>query len=202
MGLSSLRLRPRLVAALGAGPFQGVYSLVALLFFVPLVWTYFAHKHAGALLWSIPLGTGLRWPLYIGMGVAFVLVVAGLLQPSPAAIGSRTTEPRGVHRITRHPVFMGTGLFGLLHLAPNGFSADVAFFGGFPLFALLGCWHQDRRKLAEGGETFRSFYAQTPFLPFTGRDTLRGLRELSPLALALGIALTVALRVWHRQLFG
>jgi hypothetical protein len=125
MGLSSGRLRPRLVGALGASLFQGLYSLVAFAFFVPLVWVYFAGKHAGPLLWSVPLGPGLRWTLYAAMGVAFVLVVAGFLQPSPAAIGSKTTQPGGVHLLTRHPVFMGTGLFGLLHLVPNGFASRL-----------------------------------------------------------------------------
>lgn len=202
MALSSLRLRPKLVAALGPGPFQGLYSLLAFAFFVPLCWVYLENRHEGAWLWSVALGPALRWALYLAMGVAFVLIVAGALQPSPAAVGSKTTGVRGVHRITRHPVFMGLALFGLLHLVPNGFASDVAFFGGFPLFTLLGCWHQDRRKLAEGSETFRSFHAQTPFLPFTGRDTLQGLRELSPAALGIGAALSVLLRLAHPWLFG
>lgn len=201
MALSSVRLRPRLVAALGERAFQGVYSLVALAIFVPLVWFYFAHKHAGGLLWVIPVSDVLRWVLYIGNGLAFILVVGGLVTPSPAVMGITRSEPRGVHFLTRHALFMGIGIWALLHLISNGYAADVAFFAGFPVFVLLGSWHQDRRKLATQAE-FRGFYDQTPFVPFTGRQTLRGLRELSPLAWVIGVGLTVLLRVYHGPLFG
>jgi len=201
VGFSSRPLRSRLCAALGAAGFQGLYSLVALATFVPLVWFYFQHKHAGPLLWQLPLGALGRGALYVGMGVAFVLITAGLATPSPAALGSRTTGVRGVHRITRHALLMGLGLFGLLHLVANGFASDVAFFAGFPLFALVGCWHQDQRKLASGDPTFRAFHAQTPFLPFTGSETWRGLRELPPAVVGVGIGVTVLLRWIHPWVF-
>ena len=119
MILSSDPLRRSLVARLGAGPFLGLYSVVALAFFVPLVRTYFAHKHAGPLLWSIPLGTPLRMAIYVAMAVAFVLMVAGLVRPSPADIVPGDPTPHGAQRLTRHPLFMGLGLFGLLHLDPE-----------------------------------------------------------------------------------
>lgn len=201
MALASVRLRPRLVSALGPAGFQGLFSLVALAVFVPLVWFYFGHKHAGPLLWAVPLGPALRWVLYLGIGVALVLAVAALVTPSPAVSPKAPAEPRGVQHLTRHGLFMGFGLWGLLHLVVNGYASDVAFFAGFPLFGLLGCWHQDRRKLATQ-PAFRAFWERTPFLPFTGAHTLRGLRELSPLALALGVGVTVLLRWYHGTLFG
>lgn len=202
MGMSSVRFRPRLVAALGAAGFQGVYSLVAFAVFVPLVWYYFAHKHAGPLLWAIEVGPVLRWILYIGMGVAFTLVFCSLVQPNPFSVGRDGSEPaRGIHRITRHGTFLGLGLFAALHLVPNGFASDVAFFGGMLAFSVAGCLHQDARKLALEGERFRPFMEQTPFWPFTGRDTAQGLRELPWYGLVGGIALTVALRWYHHLLF-
>lgn len=201
MILSSVRLRPRLVGALGELPYQALFSLVALACFVPLVWLYFDHKHAGPLLWAVPVGPVLRWFLYVGNGVALVLAVAGLVTPSAASVTARSPEPRGVHFLTRHALFMGAGLWGALHLVPNGYAADLVFFGGFPLFALLGCWHQDRRKLATQ-ESYQSFFDQTPFLPFTGRTTLRGLRELSLVAWIVGIGGTVLLRTFHQPWFG
>jgi len=201
IGLSTAGVRPRLVARLGEGPFIGLYSLISFLFFVPLVWVYFAHKHAGPMLWSVTPTTPLRWTIYVAMGLALVLAVAGLARPSPASILPGSTTPRGIQRITRHPLFMGLGLFGLVHLIPNGSAADVVFFGGFPVFALVGSWHQDRRKLSILPE-LSGFYRETPFLPFTGRDTSRGLRELSPLVVAGGIALTIIIRYYHRAWFG
>ena len=202
VGLSSLPVRQRLVNGVGAAAFQGLYSAVALAIFVPLVWTYFAHKHAGPLLWSIPLGTPLRWILYAAMAVAFVLMVSGLVRPSLASMVPGDPTPRGAQRITRHPLFMGLGLFGLLHLVPNGNAADVAFFAGFPLFAVIGCLHQDRRKLVAGPPEYPAYYATTPFLPFTGAETVRGVRELGPLVLLGGIGITCIIRYFHPVWFG
>lgn len=204
MGLSSQRLRPRLVARLGESGFLGFYSLVAFATFVPLVWFYWESRHAGALLWTLAPGPLLRWALYAGMGVAWVLVVVSLVQPSPVLVGaSGDTRVRGAHLLTRHPLFMGLALFGALHLAlmPAVFAADGVFFAGFTLFSVVGAWHQDRRKLVTAGESFRAWHAATPFLPFTGCETLRGLRELPPLGVLAGVLLTLTLRWLHGPLF-
>ncbi len=201
IGLSSQRVRSRLVGVLGERPFQGLYSIVALALFIPLVGGYFANRHEGPWLWELSESAALVWTLNLGMGVAFVLLVTGLVRPGPAALVPGGAEVRGVYRITRHPFVMATVIFGLLHLLPNGAASDVAFFGGFVGFGLLGAWHQDRRKLASGGEAYRSFHAATPFLPFTGRETLRGLRELSPLITAAGVGLAVLVRYFHPAWF-
>jgi uncharacterized membrane protein len=205
MVLSSVRLRPRLVRSMGEPAYLGVYSAIAFLFFVPLCWVYFTHRHEGPVLWSVALGTVELWIVYLLQGVAWVLVVAGAVQPSPASLAARPAADagvRGVHRLARHPVFSGIGLFGALHLLSNGTGSDVAFFAGFPVFGMLGAWHQDRRKLKTGTARFGNFLAKAPFIPFTGRETLPGLRELRLPALAIGIALTVALRWLHGPLFG
>ncbi len=198
---SSLRWRPRLVGALGERAFMGLYSVVSLAVFVPLVSIYLDNRHDGPLLWSLSIGPVLRWILYVPMGAAFVLVVGGLVEPNPGSLVGRDTTVRGIHRITRHPLLMGFGLFGLVHLPWNGFASDVAFFAGFPLFVLIGCAHQDRRKLSTQGEAYRAWHAATPFLPFTGGETLRGLRELRPMSLVLGVLVTIGTRLLHGPLF-
>jgi len=203
MLMSSIRFRPKLVSLLTDRGFQGVYSLIAFGIFGPLCVIYFDNKHAGPLLYSIPVSTGVWWLLSIGMAIAFVLLFCGLLTPSPTSLsaGEETAEPRGVHYITRHALLMSMALFGLLHLIPNGYASDVAFFGGFPVFVLMGTAHQDRRKLALDGDRYRPFYEATPWIPFTGGSTLRGLREISLLAVGLGVAATVVLRYFHAALF-
>ncbi len=86
MGLSSLRLRPRLLERLGERGLLGVYSLVALVLFVSLVRLYASHKHVGPELWSLGELPGVRVIMAVGMMVALVLAVAGMLTPSPAAL--------------------------------------------------------------------------------------------------------------------
>ena len=202
MGMSSLRARPALVRALGGElPFAGVYSLVALAIFVPLVWTYFAHKHAGPYLGSLGGLPGVRYAMYAGMAFALALLASGLARPSPSSMVPGSTEVRGAQRVTRHPVFMAAGLFGLLHLCTVAVHAsELAFFGGFPLFAVLGSRHQDTRKLATGDDALRRFQAQTSLLP-DPRGALAMLRE-SPVPVAIGVGATVALRWFHPSLFG
>jgi uncharacterized membrane protein len=202
MGMSSLRARPALVRALGGErAFAGVYSLVALAIFVPLVWTYFANKHQGPYLGTLAGVPGLRWGMYAGMALAFTLMAGGLLRPSPASMLPGAARVEGALHVTRHPVFMAAGLFGLLHLCVVSVSAaELAFFGGFPVFAVAGSRHQDTRKLATADEELRRFHAATSLLPDP-----RGLPALvreAPLALAVGVGATIALRWFHPTLFG
>jgi len=204
MALSSLRLRPRLVARLGERGFQGLYSLVALATFVPLVRAYYQHKHAGPLLWTLTEVPGARLVAFALMGVAATLVVAGLVQPSPASMARGKAEVRGVARITRHPLLMGFGVWGVAHLlVATVNTAELAFVGGVPLFAMLGCAHQDRRKLVTVGERYRAYHAATPFLPFSRAGALAGLRENPlPVAIAAGVVLAYGLRQAHAWLAG
>jgi uncharacterized membrane protein len=203
LGLASVRVRPRLVGRLGENGYLGLFSLVALGLFVPLVWVYFTHRHAGAWLWAPLRGPVLDWTLYGLMGVAFVMIVSSFTATNPALMGSKDARGgvRGVFLLARHPLFVGLGLWAALHLVWNAAASDVAFFGGFVGFVLVGAWHQDWRKLATGVPGYREFVQAAPFVPFTGRDTLRGLRGLSPLALVLGVAAALGLRWLHPVLF-
>lgn len=201
LGLASVRVEPVLVARLGRPVFLGFYSLVALALFVPLVAFYFDHRHAGPWLWVIPVGPALRGLLYAFMTFGVVLVVASLARPGPAALVPGSAEPRGVHRITRHPMMMGLALLFAAHLVPNASATDVAFFGGFVLFALAGAWHQDARKRARGPASFRRFHAATSFLPFGRRGSLRGVREIPPAVMAAGVLAALGMRWLHGSLW-
>ena len=203
MLLSSRAIRAPLAARLGDRGFLAAYSMVALAFFVPLVWYYLTHRHAGPLLWSAPASGGVEFALVLANVLGFVLAVAGVMTPSPASVGGAPVdEPRGVHRITRHAVFMGMGIWALAHAVSNGFASDVAFFGGIVLFVLVGSWHQDRRKLAAGDPRFERFHAATAFIPFTGRGALRGLMELPPLAAIIGVVIALVARYLHPSIGG
>lgn len=210
MLLSSLALRPRLVGVLGEGGFAGAYSIVALAIFVPLVATYWGHKHEGAVLYPA-LRSGAWWVVqYALMLVAFLLLVGGMSNQSPAAMqlpgaasAASPRPPSGIQLITRHAVFMATGVFGLAHLMVNPFATDVAFFAGFPVFAVAGAMHQDSRKLVTLGDAYRAHYEATPLIPFVGPvgRTLRGLREIPIWVYGVALVVTVGLRAYHSTLF-
>lgn len=201
LGLATQPVESRITARLGRGGYLALYSAVALALFAPLVQIYFTHRHAGPWLWALPATGAFRVVVYAGLVFALALAVAANLRPSPAAVLPGPSTPGGVYRLTRHPLMAGASLLGLLHLPMNGAASDLAFFGGLALFPWLGAWHQDRRKLASGDPAFVTFHAATPFLPFTGRETLRGLREFPPLALVLALALAAFARWLHGSLW-
>ena len=202
--LSSDRVRPRIVDRIGNRAFLGVYSLVAFAFFVPLVSVYLGHRHEGPYLWTVGMTPAVTWSLYVVLTVGVVMLVAGMISPSPTSMtaGRGDPEVRGIHRITRHPVVMGLSWIGLFHMIPNAWATDLAFFAGFPAFGVLGALHQERRQLGTKGPAFAAYVASTPFLPFSGSGALRGLAEIPPGVWAAGIATSAALRWLHGPLFG
>jgi uncharacterized membrane protein len=200
LGLASVRVEPKLRAKLGDVAFLGLYSVVALALFVPLITIYFGNRHAGPWLWVVTVGPALRVLLYLGMTLGLILAVGSLLRPSPASLlPNAPADARGVYRVTRHPLVLGLALIWALHLIPNASTADVAFFGGFLLFSLAGAWHQDARKLQADDPKLREFIAATSFLPF-GRG-VAGLAELPPLVVALGVVAALGIRWLHGSLW-
>lgn len=203
VSLSSNFVRPRAVRLFGERLFQGLYSLLAFAVFVPLVLVYAGNKHVGPILWVIEPNVVLDIVTRVGNTIAVMLVVAGIFRPSPTGVtGTPTRRPRGVQRITRHPLFMGIVLWALMHLLVNGFASDVAFFGGFVIFGLLGSWHQDRRQKALPDGAYAAFCEQSPFLPFTRRGIIKGLREIGVVPIVIGLLAAGSLRYFHAGLFG
>lgn len=200
-------VRRGLVSILGEPPFLGLYSLVAFATLIPLVWTYFADRETVAMpLHTLLSSSPLAWITAALMLFAFLFLVVGVLQPSPATVGrGQTPRAAGILRITRNPFFVGTALFGLAHLLINHSAIDRAFFGGFLVFSIVGGMHQDSRKRASGGEAMRSFYEETSFVPFAaiaaGRNRFVP-AEVSPVSIALAVGVFAALFLFHDRLFG
>jgi uncharacterized membrane protein len=206
LALSSSRWRPTLVARLGQRPFWGLYSLVAFATLIPLFVYYFHHKHAGPQLW-IMFGPRLlaRDLSLLFMALAFVLLVGGLVSRPPSAMMvSGTPEPYGLTRVTRHPVFAAFFLFGLAHCLVNGSLGDLIFFGGFSVFAWVGAWHQDTRKVVEvpGYATFKEATSFVPFAAIMGRKQPLNLGELRWGVILIALVVFYVVRWYHPNLFG
>ena len=200
-------IRSALVARLGSGPFQGLFSLIGLATFVPLVWTFFAHRPSTAIaLANLAQTPGIWWATMLLMFVAFELVALGFARPNPLALSAQAgSGAGGILRVTRHPAFMGAALFGLAHLLVNHTALDRAFFGGMLAYSILGSAHQDWRKRLEGGREMERFYAETSFFPFvaiaTGRARFEG-REISGIAVGIGLVLFAVVFLFHHRWFG
>lgn len=198
--LSSKTLRPTLVDKLGGVGFMLTYSVIAFATFVPLVRTYFAHKHSGPWLWNLRDLPGIEIVVIALAGLAFALIVASYFNASPAGLIPAAPEPRGLLRITRHPLMTGIAVWALSHLLINASLTDVVFFGGFVVFAIAGSVHQDSRK--RDHPRLAAFFRRTSLVPFAA--VLAGRNRLAPgelpwlgLALGLGVAaLVYAAHFW------
>jgi len=202
--LSHGKVRAGLVDQLGTAKFRILYSFVALGTFLPAAVILWRERHLGPVLWVLPpwLELALALPLML---LALVLLVLSFATPSPVSLVPAKPEPRGVLRITRHPMNMGLALFGLVHLLANGALGDVAFFSTFVLVGVGGAYHQDARIAKRRGEGFQRFRKATSVLPFVA--VLRGRTRLEPSELpwpmvGVAVAAWLALVVFHGRLFG
>jgi uncharacterized membrane protein len=206
--ISSTAIRPGLIARVGEQPYRGIYSIISFATLIPLIVVFARHKHSGPLLWYVRSDGPLRWLTWAMMLLAFIMLVSGLVTPSPASIGAPARSvppPRGLLKVSRHPSFVAFALFGFAHMLMNGWVGDLIFFGTFPLLGIVGGKAQDARKLGEIGESYRKFMEETSFFPglalLSGR--LKWVSADVPWAgILVGIALAIVTIVVHPWLFG
>jgi uncharacterized membrane protein len=99
-----------------------------------------------------------------------LVLFLGSLSGNPAFPGVQHPEggiaaPRGVFRITRHPMMWGFALWAVAHIvvAPTG--RTIVFAGAILVLALVGSALQDRKKRALLGDTWGRWQQQTSFVP-------------------------------------
>lgn len=209
-GISSTPLRAVLVVAMGERPYQGVYSLIAL---VAIAWLCVAYNQAppGPVLWWF----GELGPLLsiVVMPLALLLVVLGVAQPNPSSVGAEhlleqeADHAIGIFRVTRHPVMWGIGLWALSHLVANGELRSVIFFAAFAVLALAGTLALDARKRRSAPLAYEAFAGATSNVPLAaaigGRQSLAlAIGEIGwrlPLAAVVLYGVLLHLHLW---LFG
>ncbi len=130
IGLSGTGLRDRVVARIGEAPFRGLFSLLTIAALALLIWAWSAMWATA--LWYAP--QSLRWMLAAVMLVAFALFVASVSQPNPTSVGGEAAmarPPRGIHRVTRHPMLWSFALWAAVHIVGSGDTGAIVFFGTF-----------------------------------------------------------------------
>jgi uncharacterized membrane protein len=186
--LLSHPLRAPLVRAVGERPFQGIYSVVALVTFALMAYFYHAIGRepplwdSGQAGWIA--GTLLMW-------FAAILFVGSFIK-NPALVGASGPSggPSGVMRITRHPMMWSFALWAAVHLMIIAMPKALVFDGAIIILALGGAAAQDSKKARLMGEDWHDWAAQTAFVPFT-----RGLSNPGLVAL-IGGTLLFFLATW------
>jgi uncharacterized membrane protein len=201
----STPLRPGLVGMLGEKAYLGLYSLVSL---VAIGWMIWAYVRAPYVRWWV--GDEFKVWAVVLMPVSLVLIAAGVLSKNPSAVRQESVlrslgEPRGILRVTRHPIQWGIALWALLHLVARGDAASVIFFGGFALLSILGTVLIDARKNRAIGVDWQRFASVTSNLPFAaiiqGRNRFR-FDEIGWKKVLIGLAAYLLLVFLHPYLFG
>lgn len=200
--LLSHPLRKPLVAKLGAGGFAGVYSVIAAgtLFWVVTAWKRAAPEQ----MWIAP-----EWAWGAGsvlMLVAGILFVGSVTTPNPALMGmgaAAAAPPRGVQRITRHPMMWAFAIWALVHATLSGNKATILLCAGIAFLALFGSKMQDGKKRDQLGAGWAAHEAATSYLPFGAQLSGRASwGSINPgiVALAGGIVLWLAATWAHPHL--
>jgi uncharacterized membrane protein len=202
VGLSGTSLRDGVVAAAGEKRFMIGFSLASVLSIVLLVMAWRAAPTTPV--WSA--GPGLRWVLAALMLPTFVLFMASHKR-NPTAVGGKGLgeEPRGIQRVTRHPMLWSFALWAGIHMVGNGDTASFVFFGAFLVTALAGMPSIDAKLAKRDPAAWAQFSARTSIIPFVaiaaGRNRFAP-GEIGWVPPVVGLVVWAALLHFHRGIFG
>ncbi|HQR75148.1 MAG TPA: NnrU family protein [Burkholderiaceae bacterium] len=124
------------IAAMGLNAWKGVYSIVAIIGFVLIVWGYGLARSAPVVLFSPPV-----WTKHVA---ALLTIPAFILLAAAYVPGTR------IKRAVGHPMVAGVKAWAFAHLLANGTLADVVLFGSFLVWAIVDYIAARRRDRAAG----------------------------------------------------
>lgn len=158
-------LRAPLVRAVGAGPFLGIYSLVALATFA---WMALAFRAAPPA--DLPGSGEIGWGIATLLTLPALVLLLGSLRgnpalPDPGAAKAAERDPSGVFAVTRHPMMWGFALWAISHIVLWWSVRTLVVAGAVLILALLGAHMQDRKKRVLMGEAWAGWEAKTRYWP-------------------------------------
>ena len=162
-------LRAPMVKALGAGGFQAAYSVVS---FATLGWVAFAFKAAPP---TDLGGSGdIGWILATLLTLPAMILLAGSLignpaLPTPMAEAQARAEPKGVFKVTRHPMMWGIALWALSHILLFWSTRTLVTALAMGILALVGAKLQDGKKEALVGAAWAEWESKTSYWPRWGK---------------------------------
>jgi uncharacterized membrane protein len=185
-------LRAPMVKALGAGGFQAVYSLISL---AALAWVYFAFTAAPPA--DLPGSGDIGWIAATIITLPAMILLAGSLignpaMPTPMAEAQARAEPKGVFRVTRHPMMWAFALWALSHLVLFWSLRTMITAFAIGVLALVGAHLQDGKKEVLMGDAWAQWERGTSYWPRWGK-----LLSVGAVALLVGMALWLAFSWVH-----
>lgn len=112
--------RDRMAARLGERQWQGLYSLVALIGLILIIYGYDLARQAPIVIYEPPLT--MRHITFVLMLPVFTLLIA-------------TYTPGRIHHSIKHPMLLATLIWAFAHLLANGTLADLLLFSAFFVWA-------------------------------------------------------------------
>lgn len=174
---SSIPVRTPFEKRIGKNAYQGIYSILVL---AAMYWLVTAYRAAPYIeLFRAPPLT--RWIPNIVMPVATIFLLCSVTTWNPTTAGQEKAiaiEPRGILRITRHPMLWSFVMWGLVHMTANGDIASLVLFASIVTLALAGMVHIDSRRKLALGDAWQSFAEKTALVPFTKGNVGLALREI------------------------
>ena len=207
VGIAGTLVRRVVVDRIGDAAFRGIFSLLSVASISALIISYQVARRQGLVqLWNVPTWGG--WLLVALMAPAFFLLVASVATPNPTAVGGERQldkEPRGILRVTRHPMLWAFAAWATVHMVGNGDLASLLFFGAFGVTALAGMPSIDRKLAHRDPAGWSRLAARTSIVPFAAivaRRNSLALREIGLVVPLAGLALWLGLLVSHPWIFG
>ncbi len=191
-------LRAPMVRVLGAGGFQIAYTVVS---FATLAWVYFAFVAAPPA--DLPGSGDIGWIAASLITLPAMILLAGSFignpaLPTPLAEAQARATPRGVFKVTRHPMMWAIGLWALSHLVLFWSIRTMITAAAMGVLALVGARLQDGKKAALMGEAWGQWQSRTSYWPRWGQ-----LLSVGAVPLAAGTALWLAgswLHMWRADI--
>ena len=161
-------LRRMLGKRLGPGGFQGLYSIVALATFGWMIWAFrqvppqpiTPWDGSAAILWFVAT---------VLMLIASVLLVGSFIGnpalPRPDAKAMALHRPKGVFKVTRHPMMWSFALWSAAHVLVSPTARVLVLSGAVAFLALIGAHMQDRKKELLMGEAWSNWERRTSYWP-------------------------------------
>lgn len=166
-GLASLR--PWGEQVVGARTWRVIFAFPSLCLAYSWITYFISHAHDGIQFYDLshnPTAHAIAWMVNF---ISFFFLYPSVFNLKEVAAVEKPTIhlwETGMIRITRHPQFVGQGLWSAAHLAMVGTSFTALTMALLVAHHGFACWNGDRRLYDEHGEAFLKIKERTSIIPF------------------------------------